>query len=63
MTARLLVDGHALGLIDMGNCVVDDDGYIWVNEVTGCCGSGDSTLPVTPPRCLATVLRGFDRIQ
>jgi hypothetical protein len=36
MTARLLVDGHALGLVDMGNCVVDDDGYIWVNEVTGC---------------------------
>jgi len=36
MTARLLVDGHALGLADMGNCVVDDAGYIWVNEVTGC---------------------------
>jgi hypothetical protein len=36
MTARLLVDGHALGLVDMGNCVVDDEGYIWVNEVTGC---------------------------
>jgi hypothetical protein len=36
MTARLLVDGHALGLVDMGNCVVDDEGSIWVNEVTGC---------------------------
>ncbi len=36
MTARLLVDGHALGMVDMGNCVVDDEGYIWVNEVTGC---------------------------
>jgi hypothetical protein len=36
MKARLLVDGHALGLVDMGNCVVDDEGYIWVNEVTGC---------------------------
>ena len=36
MTARLLVDGHALGLVDMGNCVVDDQGYIWANEVTGC---------------------------
>ena len=36
MTARLLVDGHALGLRDMGNCVVDDQGDIWVNEVTGC---------------------------
>jgi len=36
MTARLLVDGHALGLADMGNCVVDDENGIWVNEVTGC---------------------------
>jgi len=36
MTARPLVDGHALGLVDMGNCVVDDEGCIWVNEVTGC---------------------------
>ena len=36
MTARLIVDGHAIGMRDMGNCVVDDEGYIWVNEVTGC---------------------------
>lgn len=36
MTARLLIDGHALGMADIGNCVVDDEGYIWVNEVTGC---------------------------
>ena len=36
MTARLLVDGHALGMVDMGNCVVDEQGCIWVNEVTGC---------------------------
>jgi len=36
MTARLLVAGHALGLVDMGNCVVDGEGSIWVNEVTGC---------------------------
>ncbi|HVO79689.1 MAG TPA: hypothetical protein VMT28_03100 [Terriglobales bacterium] len=36
MTARLLVEGHALGLVDMGNCVVDDEDCIWVNEVTGC---------------------------
>ena len=36
MTARLLADGHALGMADMGNCVVDGDGCIWVNEVTGC---------------------------
>jgi hypothetical protein len=36
MTARPLVDGHALGMTDMGNCVVDDRGHIWINEVTGC---------------------------
>jgi hypothetical protein len=36
MHADLLVDGHALGMADMGNCVVDDDGDIWINEVTGC---------------------------
>ncbi|MGZ4357133.1 MAG: hypothetical protein ACXVRU_10020, partial [Gaiellaceae bacterium] len=36
MTAELLVDGHELGLMDMGNCVVDDEGCIWVNEVKGC---------------------------
>jgi hypothetical protein len=36
LTAELLVDGRALGMADMGNCVVDDDGDIWVNEVTGC---------------------------
>jgi hypothetical protein len=34
--ARLLVDGRELGLLDMGNCVVDDEGFIWVNEVRGC---------------------------
>jgi hypothetical protein len=36
MSARLLVDGHAHGMTDMGNCVVDEEGCIWVNEVTGC---------------------------
>jgi hypothetical protein len=36
MTAWLLVDGAALGMVDMGNCVVDRHGDIWVNEVTGC---------------------------
>ena len=36
MSARLLVDGRALGLADMGNCVVDRHGDIWVSEVTGC---------------------------
>jgi hypothetical protein len=36
MTADLMVDGHALGMLDMGNGVVDDLGDVWVNEVTGC---------------------------
>lgn len=36
MTSELLVDGWALGLADMGNCVVDREGLVWVNEVTGC---------------------------
>lgn len=36
MEAQLLVDGHALGLVDMGNCVVDEAGCVWVNEVRGC---------------------------
>jgi hypothetical protein len=36
MTADLLVDGRTLGMVDMGNCVVDEDGFVWVNEVTGC---------------------------
>ena len=34
--AELLVDGPEFGMKDMGNCVVDADGFIWVNEVTGC---------------------------
>jgi hypothetical protein len=34
-SARLLVDGHELGMVDMGNCVVDEEGSIWVNEVSG----------------------------
>lgn len=36
MSAQLLLDGHELGLVDMGNCVVDGEGSIWVNEVKGC---------------------------
>lgn len=34
--ADLLIDGHALGMADMGNGVVDAEGCIWINEVTGC---------------------------
>ena len=36
MAATLLVDGRALGLVDMGNCVVDGEDCIWLNEVRGC---------------------------
>lgn len=36
MMAELLVDGHDLGMVDMGNCVVDGEGFIWINEVKGC---------------------------
>ena len=36
MTAELLVDGHEFGMADMGNCVVDHEAHVWVNEVTGC---------------------------
>jgi hypothetical protein len=33
--AGLLVDGRGLGMADMGNAVVDRDGFVWVNEVVG----------------------------
>jgi len=36
MRSELLVDGAALGIKHAGNCVVDGDGFIWVNEVEGC---------------------------
>ena len=29
------VDGATLGFADIGNCLVDDEGYLWVNEVEG----------------------------
>lgn len=35
MRAEVLVEGHAVGMKDMGNAVVDDEGTIWVNEVEG----------------------------
>jgi hypothetical protein len=34
--AELFVDGAKIGMKDAGNCVVDDEGLIWVNEVKGC---------------------------
>ena len=36
MEDKLLVDGKSLGMRHAGNCVVDGQGYIWVNEVDGC---------------------------
>jgi hypothetical protein len=35
MRADVLVDGRPLGMVDMGNCVVDGEGCLWVNEVRG----------------------------
>ena len=36
MKAELFVDGTAMGIKHAGNCVVDGDGCIWLNEVEGC---------------------------
>ncbi len=33
---QLLIDGHALGMKDIGNCVYDHNDCIWINEITGC---------------------------
>ncbi len=34
--AELFVDGSRMGMKDVGNCVVDNEGSVWVNEVKGC---------------------------
>jgi hypothetical protein len=36
MRATLFVDGSMMGMKHAGNCVVDDEGYVWLNEVEGC---------------------------
>jgi sugar lactone lactonase YvrE len=36
MRATVMVNGPAIGMTDMGNCVVDAEGCVWVNEVRGC---------------------------
>ena len=36
MIAEVFVDGPALGIRHAGNCVVDDEDCVWVNEVDGC---------------------------
>jgi len=34
--AELFADGSKIGMKDAGNCVVDNEGHVWVNEVKGC---------------------------
>jgi hypothetical protein len=34
--AELFADGSSIGMKDVGNCVVDNEGLVWVNEVKGC---------------------------
>ena len=34
--AELFADGSKIGIKDAGNCVVDNEGLVWVNEVKGC---------------------------
>jgi len=36
MSSELFFDGSAAGMKHAGNCVVDDHGDVWVNEVEGC---------------------------
>jgi len=36
MEARLFVDGSKLGIKKAGNCVVDGEGCVWLNDVVGC---------------------------
>ncbi len=36
MKAEIFVDGPSLGMRHAGNCVVDDEGCVWLNEVDGC---------------------------
>ena len=36
MNSELLIGGDKFGMKDMGNCVVDNEGNIWINEVEGC---------------------------
>jgi len=34
--AELFVEGSKIGMKDAGNCVVDNEGLVWLNEVRGC---------------------------
>lgn len=35
-SATVLIDGEQFEMQDIGNCEYDNNGYIWINEVTGC---------------------------
>ncbi|MTI49921.1 hypothetical protein [Sporosalibacterium faouarense] len=35
-SATLLIDGEEFGMKDIGNCLYDHNGCIWINEITGC---------------------------
>ncbi len=35
-TAKVLIDGESEEFTDLGNCVLDAEGNIWINEVRGC---------------------------
>ncbi|HVP22358.1 MAG TPA: hypothetical protein VMS77_00435 [Conexivisphaerales archaeon] len=36
LTAAVFFDGTDAGIGHLGNCVADDEGFVWVNEVDGC---------------------------
>jgi sugar lactone lactonase YvrE len=36
MKSELFVDGSKIGMKDTGNCVVDNENSVWVNEIEGC---------------------------
>lgn len=48
MEAKLFVEGSAIGMKDAGNCVVDDKGCVWVNEVEGYGDLNQSVNPSSP---------------
>ena len=58
--ADVLIDGPSIGLRDAGNCVVDSEGCVWVNEVTGC-RLWRFDPDGAPVACLGTGEPGFRR--
>jgi len=36
MEATTFVDGSSIGMKHAGNCAVDNEGFVWVNEIEGC---------------------------